>query len=163
MAVNLINSNDITVTQTGDNIQLETPNIGDLTNLKTDNKTDIVSSINELKENEEYSTTQEIQTNKMLGNKPIYRAYIEFAHSNVGTYTYTHNLGIETIVSIDAFCSVSGQTIESNGFRQMPQINTSINYMFGIDTIKPNTITTNAIGWANNHAYIWLEYTKTTD
>lgn len=51
MAVNLINSNDITVTQTGDNIQLETPNIGNLTNLTTTNKSSIVDAINEVATN----------------------------------------------------------------------------------------------------------------
>lgn len=111
---------------------------------------------------DKYSTSTTIKTNKLLDGKPIYRSYIEFAHSNVGTYTYTHNLGIETIVSIDAFCSVSGQTISTNGFREMPMVNTSNGYMFGIDTFRENTITTSAIGWQNNHAYIWVEYTKTS-
>lgn len=138
-------------------------NVGDLTNLKTTNKNSIVESINELKENEEYLTTQEIDTGKTLGGKKIYRSYIDFAHSSTGTYTYNHNLNIDTVVNIMAFCTVSNQTISSNGYRQMPMVNTSNGYMFGIDTIKPNTITTNAVGWQNNHAYIWLEYTKTTD
>lgn len=56
MAVNLINSNDITITQTGDNIQLETPtpintivsNMGDITNLNTTDKSSLVNAINEV-------------------------------------------------------------------------------------------------------------------
>lgn len=109
-----------------------------------------------------YSTTNEILTNKKYNGKSVYRSYIDFSHSSTGTYTYNHNLGIETVVSINAKCTVSNQTISSHGYRQMPMVNTSNGYMFGIDTIKTNSITTNAVGWSNNHAYIWLEYTKTT-
>ena len=56
MAVNLIDSSDITVTQTGDNIQLETTvdiqtlesNVGSLSDLDTTDKSSIVNAINEL-------------------------------------------------------------------------------------------------------------------
>lgn len=136
--------------------------VGDITNLNTTDKSSVVNAINELKGGEIYSTS-EVKTNKIwIDNKPIYRAYINFAHTSTGTYTYTHNLGIDEIVSVDAYCSVSGQSISNNGYRIMPVVNVSNSYMFTIDTIKENTITTNAVGWQNNHAYIWLEYTKTS-
>ena len=157
MAVNLINSSDIEITQTGDNIELNTTvDMQTLESTVGTNTTDITN----LKNGNVYSTTQKIDTGKKLGDKTIYRSYIDFAHSSTGSYTYNHNLNIDTLVNVMAFCTVSNQTISSNGYRQMPMVNTSNNYMFIIDTIKPNAITTNAVGWANNHAYIWLEYTE---
>jgi hypothetical protein len=54
---------------------LKADQVGDLSNLKTSIKTDLVSSINELKEGEEYSTTDEIKTNKIVNGKPVYRKY----------------------------------------------------------------------------------------
>lgn len=110
-----------------------------------------------------YSTIQVEKTNKVLNNKPVYRSYISYEHSSVGTYNFNHNLGIETIVSINGSCTIAGQTIASHGFRQLPMVNVSSGNMFGIDTIRENTITTTAVGWNNNHIYLWLEYTKTTD
>lgn len=136
-------------------------NIGDLTNLETTNKTNIVNAINELIDKEEYSTTQEILTNKTSDGKRVYRAYIEFAHSSANSnYTYTHNLNIDRILIVNGFCTINGQTISSDGYRQLPVFNISNGNMFAIDKIKTNTITTSSVGWANNHAYIWLEYTK---
>ena len=109
-----------------------------------------------------YSKLQETLTNKVCGGKPVYRAYIEFTHQNTGFYTYTHNLGIGEVVSINGYCTISGQTVSSHGYRQFPQIDTSTGYMFAINNITENSITTKATGWQNNHIYIWLEYTKTS-
>ena len=107
----------------------------------------------------EYSTTQKTLTNKKLDGKPVYRAYLDFAHSSTGTYTYTHNLGIDKIVSIQGFCTVASQTIASHGYRVMPMAN-YIGNAFSINAITKNTISTNAVGWSDNHAYIWIEYTE---
>jgi hypothetical protein len=140
---------------------LKADQVGDLTNLETDIKTDIVSSINELKEYEEYSTTEEIKTNKTLNGKPIYRSYVTYTHSATGNYTYNHNLGIETLVSANVFLSVAGQTISSHGYRPNPYI--SGNNSFYVGQITQNSIVSTATGWSNNTVYAWLEYTKTTD
>ena len=61
-----------------------------------------------------YSKLQETLTNKVCGGKPVYRAYIEFTHQNTGFYTYTHNLGIGEVVSINGYCTISGQTVSSH-------------------------------------------------
>ncbi len=90
MAVNLINSNDIEVIQNGDNIKLETPthisdivgDIGDLTELDTTDKTNLVGAINEIEAGNVYSTS-EINTGKIwIDGKPIYRKVI-----NLGSWT----------------------------------------------------------------------------
>jgi hypothetical protein len=63
MSVNLVNSNNIEVNQNGDNISLDfasggqveenTSNIGDLSNLNTTEKSNLVSAINEVQESVE--------------------------------------------------------------------------------------------------------------
>lgn len=143
-------------------IDENTNNIGDITTLKTTNKTNIVNAINELKDGEIYSTS-EINTGKIwIDGKPIYRKYITFSQANSGNYTYTHNLGIDSVVSCDAFCTVAGQSISANGYRPMPYMVSNENY-FRIGSIKENTIETTAGAWSNNVVYIILEYTKTSD
>lgn len=156
MAVNLINSNDIEVEQTGQDIQLKTSTpISTLEGGISDNATNIQN----IKDGNVYSTTQEIDTGKTLDGKKIYRSYISFTHSSTGNYTYNHNLGIDSVVSCNAFCTVAGQSISSNGYRPMPYIVSNENY-FRIDSIKENTIETTAGAWSNNKVYAWLEYTK---
>lgn len=53
---------------------LKADQVGDITNLKTDNKQNLVNSINELKEREEIYTDvgEEIKTNRTYNGKPIY-------------------------------------------------------------------------------------------
>lgn len=140
---------------------LKTDQVGDLSNLETTEKSNLVGAINELKENEEYSTTEEIKTNKMVGNKPVYRSYVTYTHSSTGNYTYNHNLNIDTLVGADIFLSVAGQTISSHGYRPNPYIAGSNSFM--VSQIVENAMVSSSTGWSNNTVYAWLEYTKTTD
>lgn len=159
MAVNLIDSTDIEITQTGENIQLSTT--VDMQTLESNVSTN-TSDIENLQNGNVYSTS-EVNTGKIwIDGKPIYRKYITFEHSATGNYVYTHNLGIDSVVSCNAFCTVAGQSISANGYRPMPYIVGNENY-FRIGSIKENTIETTAGAWSNNVVYIWLEYTKTTD
>lgn len=157
MAVNLINSNDIEVEQTGQDIQLKTSTpISTLEGGISDNTTNIQN----IKNGNVYSTTQEIDTGKTLGGKKIYRSYITYPHSSTGNLTYNHNLGIETLVSSNVFLSVAGQTISSHGYRPNPYIAGSNSFM--VSQITENTMISQATGWSNNTVYAWLEYTKTS-
>ena len=145
-----------------DGIYNNSQNIGNITTLKTTNKTNIVNAINELKDGEIYSTS-EINTGKIwIDGKPIYRKYITFSQANSGNYTYTHNLGIDSVVSCDAFCSVASQTISSHGYRPAPYIVSATNFCI-IGQITENTIITQVGQWTGNTFYITLEYTKTSD
>lgn len=157
MAVNLINSNDIEVTQTGNNIQLSTT--VDMQTLESNVDTN-TTDITNIKDGNVYSTTQEIDTGKTLGGKKIYRSYITFPHSSTGNYTYSHNLGIETLVSANVFLSVANQTIASHGYRPNPYISGTNSFM--VSQITKNTMISQATGWSNNTVYAWLEYTKTS-
>lgn len=105
-----------------------------------------------------YNSTEE-QIGIWVDNKPIYRKYLTYQHTAIGSYTYTHNLDIDTLITCKAFCSVNGQTISSHGFRPMPYIVDNTQY-FRIDGVLTNTITTAAGTWINNTIYIILEYTK---
>lgn len=157
MAVNLINSNDIEVEQTGQDIQLKTSTpISTLEGGISDNATNIQN----IKDGNVYSTTQEIDTGKTLDGKKIYRSYISFTHSSTENYTYNHNLGIETLVSANIFLSVANQTIASHGYRPNPYIVGSNSFM--VSQITENTMVSQATGWSNNKVYAWLEYTKTS-
>ena len=154
MAVNLINSSDIEVSQTGNNIQLSTT--VDMQTLESNVNTN-TTNISNL---QTYSTIQEVDTGKKLGGKTIYRSYIEYPHSATGNYTYNHNLGIDTLVSATVMLSVANQTIASHGYRPNPYISGSNSFMVG--QITENTMVSQATGWSNNHVYAWLEYTKTS-
>ena len=108
-----------------------------------------------------YSKIQVEKTNKVLNNKPIYRAYIEYNHSSPGNFTFTHNLGIDVLVNYSISLSVANQTISSHGYRPNPYISGSNNCM--VSQITENTMVSSAAGWSNNKIYAWLEYTSTSD
>ena len=109
---------------------------------------------------EKYSTTQTIKTNKMLDGKSVYRSYLEISHTSQGDSTYTHNLNIDKILSVNALGTVAGQTISSHGFRHIPMVNTTNGYEFYINSIRTNTIITTSVGWSRNVLFLWIEYTK---
>lgn len=113
----------------------------------------------EISDPNEYTTSQKIDTGKKLNGKTIYKKFIDFTHANTGDYSYNHNLNIETIFNITAYCTVAGQTYSVNGYRPMPYL-TDTTHFFRIGAIKQNTIDTTAGTWTNNHAYIWIEYTE---
>lgn len=108
---------------------------------------------------DKYITTKTVKTNKILDGKPVYRSYIEISHPSPGDNTYTHNLNIDKIVSIDASGTVAGQTLSSHGYRQIPMVNTTNGYEFYINSIRTNTIVTTAVGWSRNMLFLWIEYT----
>jgi len=137
--------------------------VGDLANLDTTDKSSIVNAINEIHSSEVYSTN-EVETKKIwIDGKPIYRKYFEVNVANTGTTKYTHNLNIDSLVSIDAFCTVSGQTIAEHGYRTMPQVLESTGAEFEISDIQSNEMNFYANVWSNNKAFITLEYTKKSD
>lgn len=169
MAVNLINSNDITVTQTGDNIQLETPthintivsNIGDLTNLNTTNKSNIVEAINEINgEIPDIYSTNEVKTNKVwIDNKPIYRKIV------TGTLPATNFSTFITIDNLDTPISENILiTTADNSKLRLPFVNL-INNVYCDYYISGNNYYVHfSVNTYGNRPFIAiLEYTKTTD
>lgn len=152
----VVNNN---ATETSNN----TTNIGNLSNLATENKTSIVNSINELKNAEIYST-EEVKTNKIwINGKPIYRKVITGTKSSGWTDISLSNINYDTIYINGAetyFTYINSSTkFSKNTFyfsptdflvAQIQTDNKKINIGAGTDL-------------SNINYYIVLEYTKTTD
>ena len=80
MSVNLIDSSDITVSQTNDDIELKVNDsvveafTGDLTNLTTTDKSSLVNAINEINENTEFEDfTSKVTFKEVVANVKFYR------------------------------------------------------------------------------------------
>ena len=138
---------------------VDQPDIAEENKVTASNMNEIKTQVN----NSFTYSTSEINTGKIwIDGKPIYRKYITFSQANSGNYTYTHNLGIDSVVSCDAFCSVASQTISSHGYRPAPYIVSNTNFCV-ISQITENTIITQVGQWTDNTFYITLEYTKVSD
>lgn len=144
---------------------LKTDTIGDLTNLETDTKTNIVSAINELKDGDIYSTT-EVKTNKVwINGKSIYKmaaqfnnygtlqqdAYISFPISNIETITFQYLEYYYT--PEDAW--VPFPLIESNG--------NTLGYKYKITDGQIKFAGQGSWSGTNRPMNFTIEYTKTTD
>ena len=133
MAVNLINSSDIEVTQTGENIQLSTTvdmqtlesNVGSLSDLDTTDKSSIVNAINEVNKKNFASATLTSNTAFTSGSN------INFNSFSSTTTDITHSSGTITIGNNISKILISG--------------NMSIHYsastgkVYGFDLKKNNT------------------------
>lgn len=151
MAVNLTNSNDIVVSQTGSDIRL---------NFKSTNITN----------NTIYPYNSEIKIGTWVNSKPLYRKTKVFSSSDT-TFNYGGekllNMGIsnvDEIINYKAFYKRS-----DGSFQQVPNchgtmaywgssiydINTNGNFIFWVGTLG-NSFTI-------NYLVVTFEYTKTTD
>lgn len=150
MAVNLINSNDITITQTGDNIQLETPNIGNLTNLTTTDKSSIVDAINEINgEIPDIYSTSEVKTNKVwIDGKPIYRKTFQFTSANNTSWNLLDSNNYEMVVNLFGEYIANEHYPFEQGFK-IYWLNGNI-YIQASGTFQQQRDCT-----------VWVEYTKT--
>lgn len=136
MAVNLINSNDIEVEQTGQDIQLKTStpistiegNIGDLTLLNTTDKSSVVNAINEVH-----------KLTKILIASAILTSNTSFSNNNI--------INFDKFVSTttDITYSSGSITIGNNISKIMISTNMSIHYgaatskVYGFDLRKNGT------------------------
>lgn len=139
MAVNLISSNDISITQTGSDITL-TQNIKNT-----------------------YSTTETI-VGTWLG-KPLYRKVFNFTTTS-STYTFTtYNTGLTNI----GIAFIDGGYIDKNGVRtplNIARIHSNQIYNNDYSWFRMNTENINyEVGdsQASADAYVFVCYTKTTD
>lgn len=148
MAVNLINSSDIEVEQTGQDIQLKTSTpLSTITGGISDNANNIQNIINA----EKYSST-EILTNKVwIDGKPIYRKVTQI---NVGTtevsYPVSNDASQVWIDMGNSWCTWGGN-------RTYPLSRLMTEYY--IDN-SLNLVLKSANG--TNTGYVTVEYTKTS-
>lgn len=169
MAKYLQNSSDIEIEEvTGtENIKFNFANnnsidtkIGNLSNLQTSDKTNVVSAINDCIDSGNYSTS-EIKTNKTwTNNKPIYRKVIE-----TGAIANTSKSVAHGISDLGIVVSIYGIAItSSNAYFTIPRIvTTALNQQIGLSADATNvTIDAGSVASFAN-SFIVIEYTKTTD
>jgi len=160
------------VNQNGDDLELKfaaggqveknTSNIGNLENLKTDDKSNLANSINELKSAEVYST-DEVKTNKIwIDDKPIYRKVINF-----GTLPNAADKFVDpNIIDLERIITMRGlaYNVEDGNAFPLPNVTTSgSQYTIDIAIINKQIRIRTAIDRTSMTAYVILEYTKTTD
>lgn len=160
MAVNLIDSNDIQVAQTGDNIELQIDD--DIKNSISQNTSDIVDvqqDITNLENGNVYSTN-EVKTNKTwIDGKPIYRKVLVINNLPNNTSTsYAHSISNIDLIYIEkAFWSLS-----DGACGPIPQYVAS-SEVTSVYVNKTNVVITANVNYSTRKGYVVLEYTKTTD
>ena len=162
MKENIFSNLENEISTNASDISTINTNIGNLSNLATEDKTSIVNSINELKNAEIYST-EEVKTNKIwIDGKPIYRKVCQMSNvaaSGTGTFDLS-SLNIET-VWIDF----------SNSFYKSGVISLPLNrtHTGAITSQSEIRVTPSAIslicgsGIDATTPIITINYTKTTD
>lgn len=148
----VVNNN---ATETSNN----TTNIGNLSNLATENKTSIVNSINELKNAEVYSTN-EVKTNKVwIDGKPIYRKIITY-NGNISSSYDTNIVNFERLISLYGTAK-----LENTFWVQISNNNITTNGVFCTLYLNSTGTTINVTKSGNSFydGSIIIEYTKTTD
>lgn len=148
MAVNLIDSNDISVQQTGSNIQLNVSN--------------------NIKNSQVYSTT-ETKVGTWIDGKPLYRKVVIIDSIN----SSTNGIDISAQTSnLKEFVNITGMVAnKSGGYKPTNSIYVSSSgidaqYTFQVYAVNNSVISVVYGNWWKTNfkkAYVILEYTKTTD
>lgn len=137
-------------------------NIGDLSNLDTTNKDNLVEAINEAKL-ENYSTTETV-VGKWIDGKPIYRKVL----STVGLSGATIKSINYNIINTDKIWIAGGFAYSIQRVVTLPMVgyNGDISQKIDVWVEKNENVVklySNG-GWGNDWTfYVILEYTKTTD
>lgn len=131
--------------------------IGNVSQLTTDNKSDLVSAINSIEtkveELDNYSLNETLTGKKWINNKPIYRKIVRI------TLTAQQSGTPSNISNLDIVTSFGG--ITDGGL----PINFDFKNTFYISTFMDTGVIYNVCsdGYVGEQAYIIIEYTKTTD
>lgn len=152
----VVNNN---ATETSNN----TTNIGNLSNLATENKTSIVNSINEIKNAEIYST-EEVKTNKIwINGKPIYRKVLTGTKNAGWTDIDISAINYDTIF-INNDATHFTFTENSSNWCKGQYYFSGTDFITAQIKISSNQINIGAGSGLSNISYkVVLEYTKTTD
>ena len=132
---------------------------GDITNLKTTDKSSIVNAINELKNAETYSTS-EIKTNKVwIDGKPIYNKVI------TGTLPTTNYSTFITVANLDTPISENILiTMADSSKLRLPFVNLINNKYCDYYIMGNNYNVHFSVDEYKNRPFVAIvEYTKTTD
>lgn len=154
MAVNLIDSNDITINQTGNNIELNTSI--DLTTLNN-NVNQLQTQVDNLST---YSTSEKV-IGTWINGKPLYRKVINFGTlpSSATTKSVAHGIS-----NLGMFIKVSGIAINSsNTTLPIPYATTDASSNIRLRVTNTNVEIGVGYDLSAYSAYVTLQYTKTTD
>jgi hypothetical protein len=137
---------------------LKADQVGDLTDLKTTDKTNIVSAINELKDGEEYSTS-EVKTNKVwIDGKTIYRKVYTGTTTSSGVFTVVTDTFDGTVIRFDG---TAKNTANNVIYPLVGENGSSGDFIFPY--LQGTTIQLVNSNTTKNFEYILIvEYTKTT-
>lgn len=155
MAVNLIDSTDIEITQTGENIQLSTT--VDMQTLESNVETN-TSDIENLQNGNVYSTN-EVKTNKIWLGKPVYRKVIYISNLPNNTQKVYDSGITEALDHVFVREDDSYYTWTQDNDYSLRQNITVIYYVKPTNKIFLGT-NTDLSDW---HMYLTLEYTKVND
>ena len=160
MAVNLIDSNDIQVSQIGNNIELQIDT--DIKNEITQNTSNIATAQQDITnlENGNVYDESEVKTNEVwINGKPIYKKvlYVSSLPNNTGVSIQHGISNIDLIWLDNAFWhETGGATGQIPMYFSSDQIT---NYYVNQTVFFLQT----NINYSNRDGYIILKYTKTTD
>ena len=167
MAKYLINSADIEIEEVSgtENLKLNLADgnaveqmVGDLSNLTTTSKSNVVNSINEvngeLTNLNTYSSTETV-IGKWINNKPVYRKVINSYGTTGDNVALPHN--INYFKQLVNYCLVAGDS-------GLSYVSNNTIYDLWINTVDTTNINMKIAGAYNNwQIYIILEYIKTRD
>lgn len=151
MAVNLIDSTDIKITQTDTDITLETD--------KTTLNTIIQSKIDEYTT---YSTSEEIVIGTWIDGKPVYRKVIYLPNGTGQTTETTYTLSDYGITNVSDIWLGSPSYYTANNNRWPFSYYDGNTFMASVNPTQLK-ITLSIQLFADSPILITLEYTKTTD
>lgn len=145
MAVNLINSNDIEVEQTGQDIQLKTSTpISTLEGGISDNANNIQNIIDA----EVYSTSEKLTNKVWIDGKPIYRKVFQFTSANNTSWILLDSNNYEIVINLFGEYIANEHYPFEQGFK-IYWLNGNI-YIQASGTFQQQRSCT-----------VWIEYTKT--
>lgn len=136
--------------------------IGDLSNLSTTSKSNVVNAINEVNNSTIYSTTEKV-VGKWINNKPLYRKVISTGNlPNASVKNINHGVSnLDKYINMYGIVSDGAYSVPLPYFYPSEMIST-----YGIGIEAPNNLSINIITGIDRtgySGYIVLEYTKTTD
>lgn len=166
MAVNLIDSTDIEITQTGNNIQLSTTvDMQTLESNVSTNTSNISTNATDIENLQTYSTS-EVNTGKVwINGKPIYRKVVEFGSFPSGG-SKTVATGITNLSRIVFFMYTWYDSADGAYFTNVRVDSATVmcKIQFKVNNNSLNVEGT-GIDWSSrtSQGVAIIEYTKTTD
>lgn len=130
--------------------------VGNITNLKTTDKTSVVNAINELKDGEIYSTS-EVKTSKVwIDGKPIYRKVLTGSTPSSSVTSWTT---LATIPNLDVAINIYG-ALEGTSKNFVPRYES--NSFYFILSAENADIKYKEVGYNSRNYHIVVEYTKSS-